>query len=149
MNDPMTMLKKDHKEAKALLKELADSSPGRERERTLKELEAALTLHMEIEERLVYPMVQKAEGREVFEEADTEHRLAREGLQKARELVAAPGFGAVIDMLTAGINHHVQEEEKEVLPRLKERTERDDWMSLGDRMAEMKESSMPATSRAR
>src|SRR5436190_21039508 len=120
-NDPMTILKRDHREVKAMLKQLSDTGPGKERQRLLKEIEANLTLHMEIEEQFVYPALQRKLGKEKFQEADTEHRLAREGLAKAVAMVSAPGFGAVVDMLMAGIQHHVDEEEKELLPDLKEK----------------------------
>jgi hypothetical protein len=35
------------------------------------------------------------------------------------ELVAAPGFGAAVEMLKAGISHHVEEEEQEAFPKLR------------------------------
>jgi hypothetical protein len=50
MNDPIAMLKQDHREAAAILKELAESKPGAARPKTTEKLVAALTLHMAIEE---------------------------------------------------------------------------------------------------
>jgi len=58
MNDPMTILKADHREAKALLAKLVDSEEGAEREKAVAELTAALSLHMQLEEELVYPLVE-------------------------------------------------------------------------------------------
>ena len=60
MNDPIAMLKQDHREAAAMLKELAESKPGAARRKTTEKLVAALTLHMAIEEQLVYPLVAEA-----------------------------------------------------------------------------------------
>jgi len=138
MNDPMTILKQDHREAKAMLKELAESSPGRTRVATLRKLEQALTLHMEIEETLLYPLVRSEEGDEKAEGAENEHTLARDGLAKANQMVAVPGFGAVIAMLLGGIEHHVREEEKEILPELKKRLDREAWLALGDQIVRAK-----------
>ncbi len=149
MNDPMTILKRDHREAKAMLKELSDSSPGRARTTTLRQLELALTLHMEIEEQVLYPLVGREEGPKVVEEADNEHQLARDGLAKANEMVSTPGFGAVIAMLLAGIEHHVKEEEQEMLPQLKERLDRDEWRALGDQIADAKERGAKRRGKAR
>ncbi|MEY2554398.1 MAG: hypothetical protein QOC57_2258, partial [Ilumatobacteraceae bacterium] len=55
MNDPATILKADHREAKRLMNALAESDEGSERETMAQELNDALTLHMEIEERILYP----------------------------------------------------------------------------------------------
>jgi iron-sulfur cluster repair protein YtfE (RIC family) len=138
MNDPFVILKKDHREAEQLLKRLADSNPGTRRRQTLDKLEAALALHMQIEERLVYPLVPELIDREAEVEAEVEHGLARDGLNKLRELVDAPGFGAAVDMVTAGIKHHVKEEEREIFPELKRQMERTDLAELGDEVVAAK-----------
>ena len=60
MNDPITLLRKDHREAEALLKRLESSKkPGPQRKETVAKLDAALKLHMSIEEKLVYPVAQR------------------------------------------------------------------------------------------
>lgn len=53
------------------------------------------------------------------EEAEIEHDLTREGLGKLRALLEKPGFGAVVDVVSAGIKHHVDEEENEIFPKLR------------------------------
>ncbi len=132
MNDPIAILKRDHREAAALLRQLADSRPGATRRRTTEKVTDALTRHMDIEERLVYPLVAERVGPEAEQEAETEHRLAREGLAQMNELVDAPGFGAAVASVTAGIRHHVKEEETEVFPKLKAKLDRDELAALGD-----------------
>jgi hemerythrin-like domain-containing protein len=139
MNDPIAMLKADHREVSAMLKELAESEkPSASRRKTTAKVVAALQLHMKIEESLLYPLVAERVGREEEQEAEIEHGLAREGLANMTELVDAPGFGAVVAMVTAGIKHHVKEEETEVFPKLKENLERDELAKLGDEVAAMK-----------
>jgi len=132
VNDPIALLKKDHREAAALLKALADSKPGARRRATVKKLDAALQLHMEIEEKFVYPLVERVVNHEEAEEAAIEHGLAREGLADVTKLVDKPGFGAAVAMLTAGIKHHVKEEETEVFPALKRKLDRESLAELGD-----------------
>ena len=138
MNDPMTILKADHREAKKLLTALGESEEGPERDKMAAELEAALTLHMQIEEDILYPSVAEFVGEEDEEEAEIEHGLARDGLSKMLSMVAMPGFGAAAEMLLGGIMHHVEEEENEILPALKEALPRQDWFALGDAIAEAK-----------
>jgi hemerythrin-like domain-containing protein len=138
MNDPVAILKADHREVAEMLKTLEASKPGARRRATVDKLAAALALHMEIEERDVYPLVKQRVGEEEAEEAGIEHRLAREGLAEVQRLVDEPGFGAAVAMLTAGIRHHVKEEEREVFPELKRNLERDELAALGDRVAAAK-----------
>ena len=138
MNDPMTILKADHRDVKKMLTTLADSEEGAARKKLTLEVDKALRLHMEVEENILYPIVAKEVGAEDEEEAEIEHGLARDGLAKLAELVAKPGFGAAVEMLKAGIAHHVEEEETELLPELKSALSRQEWLALGDKIADAK-----------
>lgn len=135
--DVLTMLEHDHRHVEAMLKELADSEPGPERQEMVAELTKALELHMQFEEEHIYPLMRELDAA-LEEEAEVEHRLAREGLRQANELVAAPGFGAAIDMLTAGISHHVEEEETEAFPELRKQVGQDRLASLASTLLEEK-----------
>ena len=139
MNDPMTILKADHREAKRLLNALSESEEGLEREKMCTELTTALKLHMELEETLLYPLVQSLIGAEDAEEANIEHGLAREGVATMGGMVSKPGFGAAVEMLKGGIMHHVEEEEGEILPELKDKMERSEWLALGDKILAAKQ----------
>jgi hemerythrin superfamily protein len=145
MNDPIAMLKQDHREAAAMLKQLAESKPGAARRKTTEKLVAALTLHMAIEEDLVYPLVAQRVGEDEEQEAQTEHTLAREGLAKMSQLVAEGGYGAAVAMVTAGIKHHVKEEETEIFPELKSKLDRAELASLGDQVTARKKTKRRAS----
>lgn len=138
MNDPIAILKADHREVAAMLKELADSKPGAKRRKTTDKVTAALELHMEIEEKLIYPLVAERVGQDEEQEAETEHGLACDGLVKMNELVDEGGFGAAVAMVTAGIKHHVKEEETEVFPELKAKLDRSELSELGDEVVAAK-----------
>ena len=131
----MTILKADHRDVKRLLTELAESDEGPERDRMAAEVHKALKVHMELEERLVYPLVEREVGEEDAEEANIEHGLARDGLATMMSMVDKPGFGAAVEMVKGGIEHHVQEEESELLPELKDKLDRTEWLALGDAIA--------------
>ena len=137
-NDPMRILKADHREVEKLLDKLADSEEGSEREQMVTELVTKLSAHMEAEESIVYPPVREEVGDEDAEEAEIEHGLAREGLEKIQQMIEMPGFGAAVDMLKGGISHHVEEEENELLPELKDSMDRDAWLAIGDQLVEAK-----------
>lgn len=138
-NDPMRILKADHREVEKLLDELAESEEGAAREQLVAELVTKLSAHMEAEETIVYPPVKINVGEEDEEEAEIEHGLAREGLDKVQQMVEMPGFGAAVEMLKGGISHHVHEEETQLLPELKESIERDEWLAIGDALVQAKE----------
>jgi iron-sulfur cluster repair protein YtfE (RIC family) len=112
-----------------MLDELEDAEEPQEREPLLSSVEAALTEHMRIEEEQVYPLAARIDG-ELAEEAAVEHGSARELLQKLRTMgVEAPGFGALVAALRGAIEHHVDEEESELFPKLRAEFGRD----LGER----------------
>jgi hemerythrin-like domain-containing protein len=139
MNDPLRILKADHREVEKLLKQLAETDEGDERRQLAQEIDEKLRHHMEIEERIVYPPVSDEVGEEDREEADIEHDLARQGLETMMSMLDKPGFGASVQMLLAGIKHHVEEEESELLPELRDAIGRDEWEAMGDALAEAKE----------
>jgi hemerythrin superfamily protein len=118
--DIIEHLTDEHRLVEALLDQLADSEPGNERRDLVDQLARMLATHMAMEERHLYPLVRETLGDEEAEEAEVEHALARTGLVKLRELVDAPGFGAAVDMMRAGIDHHVSDEEEDLFPQLRE-----------------------------
>jgi len=117
--DMLDELMAEHREAEDLLSRLKATEPGPERDELVDELTSALRSHMAVEEQFVYPIVADAMGQEPEEEAEVEHQLARDGLDKLEQLRAEPGFGAAVDMVEAGIAHHVHEEEHEIFPTLR------------------------------
>jgi hypothetical protein len=46
-------------------------------------------------------------------------------------MIARPGFGAAVEMMTAGIAHHVEDEEEEAFPKLRQAFDADRLSSLG------------------
>jgi iron-sulfur cluster repair protein YtfE (RIC family) len=116
--DPFKTLKSDHRTVEELFKKI-DDAKGDARLPLIEELTTALQAHMQLEEKLVYPLVAKHLETEMAEEGNTEHQLAREGIDKMLSLAPdAPGFGAALEMVKSGIEHHVEEEESEMFPKL-------------------------------
>jgi hemerythrin superfamily protein len=124
-SDPFSMLEQDHRQVERMLKSLSESEPGPERQQLVGKLTKALDVHMQFEESEIYPLVVEVMDQETEQEAEVEHQLAREGVQKLAQLVDAPGFGAAVEMLEGGISHHVEEEEKEIFPELRKNVAKD------------------------
>jgi hemerythrin superfamily protein len=117
--DVTRLLEADHRKVEALFDEI-EGAEGDDRMPLIGQLTDALAAHMTLEEELVYPAMEPVTGAESVEEGESEHELARKALA---ELVAlapdGPGFGAALDAAKAGIDHHVEEEEGEVFPKLR------------------------------
>jgi iron-sulfur cluster repair protein YtfE (RIC family) len=125
--DLLEHLTQEHREVETLIAQLEESDPGERRNQLIDELSTALHKHMEVEEQFLYPIVAEEIGEEDTEEANNEHDLAREGIEKLYELRDEPGFAAALDMVKAGIEHHVEDEENEMFPELRQKA--------GDRIA--------------
>jgi hypothetical protein len=141
LSDPFAILEGDHRAVEAMLKTLAESEPGPEREAVIQKLAIAFEVHAGFEEKAIYPLVPKVMGSEKEEEAEIEHRLAREGIKKLVEMVSRPGFGAAVEMLEGGIGHHVEEEEGEMFPALRRATDDNTKQRL---MAELRDAKAAA-----
>ncbi len=117
--DVTRILEADHREVEQLLAKLSRAK-GDARAPIIESITTALRGHMELEEEVVYPLVQRVLGEEDFTEGNTEHELVRKALADLTELAPdRPGFGATMAILRAGVMHHVEDEEDEVFPQLR------------------------------
>jgi hemerythrin superfamily protein len=136
--DPFRMLERDHRKVERLLEQLGDDPDEPELSQLVSQLVSELQLHMSFEEEQIYPLLKGLDG-EMAEEAETEHRLAREGLEKLTSLAGAPGFGAVVEMVKGGITHHVEEEEGEMFPKLRRELDGERTSALATSLLEAKQ----------
>jgi iron-sulfur cluster repair protein YtfE (RIC family) len=140
--DPVALITSDHRRVERLFDEI-DAAQGDQRGPLVDQLVTELAVHMRIEEDHIYPIVASDIEAEMAEEAETEHGLAREGLEKLCSLAPdQPGFGAALDMVRAGIEHHVGEEETELLPQLKRKMTAAQLAELGATLETVKEQLM-------
>src|ERR1700737_3352238 len=122
MREVTRILERDHSKVEQLFEQIKRQQ-GSIRANLVDLLAADLRLHMRVEESIVYPFIVKqldGEGKEMVEEAKTEHEGARKVLAEVERLSPnEPGFDGALEMLEAGISHHVEEEETEVFPKLR------------------------------
>ena len=133
------LLKKQHKEVKALFKKVENTENARERRRLMNEIATALEGHTTIEEEMFYPAVrgletQKAE--EMVLEAYEEHHVVKLVLAELPEVDPEDErFEAKMTVLEELIEHHVEEEEDEMF-KLADKIDDDELEALGERMAQ-------------
>jgi hemerythrin superfamily protein len=128
--DATTLLTKDHREVEQLFEQIKQTK-GEGRQQLIDKMASELRLHMQVEEDLVYPSLEDLD-QELTEEAEAEHELSRHGLEDVLALAPdEPGFDAAIELLATGVKHHVEEEEKEAFPKLRESLGEDGLRKLG------------------
>ena len=139
--NPMTMLKQDHQKVKELLSQLAETT-GRgvkKRQQLAAQIEQELRVHMILEEEIFYPRFREAaesqDGEKMYFEATEEHHAARVVL---KDLLATdpstPNFAGTAKVLKELVEHHADEEEKEMFPRARKLLGAAALAELGERM---------------
>ena len=144
--DAIALLKQDHKAVKALLTELADTTNRAQKTRTelLRKIATEIKAHATIEEEIFYPAFkaagEKADDGKMFFEALEEHRAAGDLVlpDLLKTDVQSDQFGGRAKVLKELIEHHADEEEKEMFPRARELMDKAQLEQLGERMAQRK-----------
>lgn len=132
------LIKKDHKEVNALLKEAlaTDEDAGDERARLFERIDEALGLHMRFEEEHLYPLLSEQEKtREDALEAEEEHAQIKHLLRElAGTRTSDERWKAKLMVLAEDVRHHVEEEEETggLLAKLKKRLDAEDQRVLAE-----------------
>lgn len=141
--DAIELLQEDHRQVEALFTEYEQLAAGNDidaKEALALEICEMLTVHAQVEEEIFYPAARQALGdeTELVDEAEEEHADAKQLIAEIEEMTAEDSdFDAKVKALGEAINHHVEEEEGEMFPKLKESGM--DTQALGDQMAERKQ----------
>lgn len=144
--DAIALLKQDHKTVRAMLAELADTTTRAKKSRTelLQKIRTELEAHTTIEEEIFYPAFkaagEKADDNKMFFEALEEHRAAGDLVlpDLLRTDVSSDQFSGRAKVLKELVEHHADEEEKEMFPRAKALMDKTQLQELGERMAKRK-----------
>src|ERR1041384_6763610 len=73
----IAILLKDHDTVKALFDRFDKATSAREKDKIIDEAVMALKIHASIEEEMFYPAVRQHVGKDIMNEADEEHHVAR------------------------------------------------------------------------
>jgi hemerythrin-like domain-containing protein len=143
--DAIALLKNDHEKVRGLFAQLEKSAMrgGPKVEKLVTQIESELKIHTTIEEEIFYPAFRDAvrsnDDKEMYYEAQEEHHVVKlvipdvEGSQKS-----GPEFAAKAKVLKELVEHHADEEEKEMFKSARKAISRSDLQELGDRMAARK-----------
>ena len=144
--DAITLLKNDHAEVRELLGELAETTTRavKKRKELVEDIAAKLKAHTTIEEEIFYPAFRKAgekgDDDKMYFEALEEHRAAGDLVlpDLLKTDPASERFSGRAKVLKELVEHHADEEEKEMFPRARELMDKAQLEQLGERMAKRK-----------
>jgi len=129
----IAILIRDHDRVKDLFERFEKSDLANEKEKIIAEALTELKIHAAIEEEIFYPSVRKQVGRDIMNEADEEHHVARVLIAELdRDGRRDDHRHAKFTVLAENVRHHIREEEGEVLPKAK--SLKLDFTALGERM---------------
>jgi len=144
--DAITLLKNDHEEMRTLLAALEETTTRavKKRQTLLAKIDVNLKAHTTIEEEIFYPAFkeagEKSDDDKMYFEALEEHHAA--GDLVLPDLIGTdPGsdkFSGRAKVLKELVEHHADEEEKEMFPRAKKLMDKATLVALGEQMAERK-----------
>ena len=114
------MLKDEHDQVKELFERFEQETAEKPAagKATADEVCMELTRHAEMEEKLIYPAL-KGEDEDIFYEAQEEHHVAKVLIAEIEAMKPDPVWRAKVTVLAESVRHHIEEEETEGFPELK------------------------------
>lgn len=140
--DAFTLLKTDHKTVAGLMDKIEKTTERavKTRDELFAQLKSELDIHAEIEEKILYPVLEKAdETHDISLEAYEEHRIVKQLLSELdSEPKDAEEWTAKFTVLKENVEHHVEEEEGEMFKKARKVLSEEEIEELGARLEEAK-----------
>jgi hemerythrin superfamily protein len=141
-NDAIVVLKQDHTKVKRLFRDFESAGDNTDRKQTLgREIIGELVAHTYVENEVMYPAVRKAlpDLEEDVLESYEEHHVADVLCQELWELPASDDhFDAKMTVLIENVRHHIEEEEEDWFPKVRDGLGRKTLQEIGARILEAK-----------
>ena len=143
--DAITYLKDDHRTVEQLFKrfEQAGDNAYVQKRQIVDRIIEELSVHAAIEEQVFYPVARASvPGTEdIALESLEEHHVVKWLLSELVDMDPAhERFDAKVTVLIENVRHHVEEEESDFFPKVREHLGRNELGELGDTLAEAKKS---------
>jgi hemerythrin-like domain-containing protein len=141
--DAIKLLKADHDKVRELLGQFENANAGARREKLRGQIERELKVHTQIEEEIFYPAyrdaARKKEDKKLYFEALQEHHVVDLVLPEVGDGQSNEELKAKAKVLKELVEHHADEEEKDMFPRAKKILSKDELRALGEQMQLRKE----------
>jgi hemerythrin superfamily protein len=134
------MLKQQHREVEQLFKQLEAASAAGPRRKAFEEIADALAVHATIEERHFYPGVKQKQTEEILFESVEEHLEIKRAIADLLTLDPEDEtFEAKVKVLKEDVEHHVEEEETALFPKVEKLIDVETLEAIGLEMEETEE----------
>jgi hemerythrin-like domain-containing protein len=143
-SDAIEMLKADHDKVKELFRKYAElgDSAHKTKQRIAEQVFQELEIHSKLEEQIFYPAVRETgdpEGEDLVLEGVEEHHVVDVLIQELKGLTPEDEqFDAKFKVLCENVEHHIEEEEGEMLPIARKRLG-DETETLAQEMMALKQ----------
>ncbi|CAN5653672.1 hypothetical protein BH10ACT3_BH10ACT3_04790 [soil metagenome] len=137
--DAITLLKNDHKTVEQLFKryEQAGDNALVEKRHLVDRIIEELSIHAAVEEQLFYPAARSTvpDTEDIALESIEEHHIVKWELSELEDMDPSDErFDAKVTVLMENVRHHVEEEETDFFPKVREELGRNALNDLGDAM---------------
>jgi iron-sulfur cluster repair protein YtfE (RIC family) len=136
MPDVIELLKQDHREVEQLFGAFErDPQPS-----IAAEICAQLELHTTAEEHFVYPVLRErvSDGKKLADEAEHEHAQAKQIIGRVKRTRDPEHLAEAVAELQHAIEHHVEEEEGTVFPKMESNLGKIELEAVGANVQEFK-----------
>jgi hemerythrin-like domain-containing protein len=141
----IALLEADHEKVRGLL-EAMEKSSGARRQKLHAQIAQELKVHTTIEEEIFYPAFREAgkkkDDQVMVYEAVQEHHMVDLALPEAAEGDNNEDLKGKAKVVKELVEHHADEEEKDMFPRARKLMTREELRDLGERMAARKKELM-------
>ena len=132
--DAIKFLKQQHDDVEGLFDEFENSENDQEKQSLFEQIADNLAIHATIEERYFYPAVRAKQTEQQLEEAYDEHLEVKKLILDCMNSTEEPGFDGKVAALKGAVLHHVEEEEGELFPKVKELFDKQGLDALGQQL---------------
>jgi hemerythrin-like domain-containing protein len=143
MDNVVTLIKNDHDTFEWFFTRLeSEDTETDEKTQLLQRLEALLKPHSDAEEQVVYPAISQAvpkEDGEVKDGAAEHHHVEQLMTQLKAEPIDAPGADGILAAMIGELRHHIEEEERDILPGYADAVDGDELDRVGREFRAAKE----------
>jgi hemerythrin superfamily protein len=143
--DILKLILEDHKPLKKLIKVLKDSDKDlATRQKAFEEFAPLLIAHAKPEEQTLYVAMKEEDDMRVDGcEGDTEHAIADQLVGEIKAEKDADVWTAKAKVLAELVEHHIEEEEEEMFPEFKKKSDADERALLGAKYQELRQGLLP------
>lgn len=132
----LDLLMEDHQKVSQLFEQAEGTENEKKKQQLFEQIKTELETHTHIEETIFYPALQEEEElKDMVLEAFEEHKQVKTLLREISNLSdGSEKFDAKLKVMKENVEHHVEEEESEMFPKVEQFLDETQLEELGQQM---------------